>query len=165
MEQCLSYSKHYKCIGYLSIIFLLMCFYTFSYCSTNIRSLIFLTFMPISLILHLQERNGNPLQYSCLENSMGYSPWGHKELDITERLHFHFHFSRKEIGLPGGLVVKNLPAMQETWVPSLVGKIPQRRKRQHTPVFLPGKCHGQRSLKGYSPWDGKRVRYNLATKQ
>ena len=22
---------------------------------------------------------------------MGYSPWGHKELDTTERLHFHFH--------------------------------------------------------------------------
>ena len=33
--------------------------------------------------------NGNPLQYSCLENSMelcraGYSPWGHKESDMTE---------------------------------------------------------------------------------
>ena len=23
----------------------------------------------------------------------GYSPWGHKELDTTERLHFHFSFS------------------------------------------------------------------------
>ena len=23
---------------------------------------------------------------------------------------------------------------------------------QPTPVFLPGKCHGQRSLVGYSPW-------------
>ena len=22
---------------------------------------------------------------------VGYSPWGHKELDTTERLHFHFH--------------------------------------------------------------------------
>ena len=22
---------------------------------------------------------------------MGYSPWGHKESDMTERLHFHFH--------------------------------------------------------------------------
>ena len=34
--------------------------------------------------------NGNPLQYSCLENSMGrgawggYSPWGHKESNMTE---------------------------------------------------------------------------------
>ena len=24
---------------------------------------------------------------------------------------------------------------------------------QPTPVFLPGKSHGQRSLIGYSPWD------------
>ena len=37
------------------------------------------------------ERNGYPLQYSCLENSMdrerslaGYSPWGRKESDTTE---------------------------------------------------------------------------------
>ena len=37
--------------------------------------------------------NGNPLQYSCLENSMGKESWrvaahgvswGHKELDMTE---------------------------------------------------------------------------------
>ena len=33
-----------------------------------------------------------------------------------------------------------------------VRKIPWRRKWQHTPVFLPGKFHGQRrSLVGYSP--------------
>ena len=34
------------------------------------------------------EGNGNPLQYSCLENPMdrGYSPWGRKELDMTEWL-------------------------------------------------------------------------------
>ena len=41
------------------------------------------------------EGNGNPLQYSHLEKShrwrslVGYSPWGRKELDMTERLHFH----------------------------------------------------------------------------
>ena len=34
--------------------------------------------------------NGNPFQYSCLENPhghrslVGYSPWSHKELDMTE---------------------------------------------------------------------------------
>ena len=33
-----------------------------------------------------------------------------------------------------------------------VGKIPWRRKRQPTPVFLPGEFHRQRSLVGYSPW-------------
>ena len=31
-----------------------------------------------------------------------------------------------------------------------VWKIPWRRKWQHTPVFLPGKSHGQRNLAGYS---------------
>ena len=34
-----------------------------------------------------------------------------------------------------------------------VRKIPWKKKRQPTPVFLPGKFHGQRSLVGYSPWD------------
>ena len=38
------------------------------------------------------EGNGNPLQYSCLEKShgqrnlVGYSPWGHKESEMTEQL-------------------------------------------------------------------------------
>ena len=36
-----------------------------------------------------------------------------------------------------------------------VGKIPRRRKWQPTPVFLPGKSHGQRSLACYSPWGCK----------
>ena len=31
------------------------------------------------------------------------------------------------------------------------GKIPWRRAWQPSPVFLPGKSHGQRSLTGYSP--------------
>ena len=30
-----------------------------------------------------------------------------------------------------------------------VGKIPRRQKWKPTPVFLPGKSHGQRSLVGY----------------
>ena len=36
-----------------------------------------------------------------------------------------------------------------------VGTIPWRRKWQPTPVFLPGKFHGQRSLVGYSKWGGR----------
>ena len=34
-------------------------------------------------------------------------------------------------------------------------KVPGRRKWQPTPVFLPGKSHGQRSLAGCSPWGHK----------
>ena len=47
--------------------------------------------------------------------------------------------------------VKHLPAMRETRFNSWVGKIPWRRKWQPTPVLLPGKLHGLRSLVGYSP--------------
>ena len=36
-----------------------------------------------------------------------------------------------------------------------VGKISWRRKRQPTPVFLPGESHGQRHLAGCSPWGHK----------
>ena len=46
------------------------------------------------------EGNGNPLQYSCLENPMDggawwatFNPRDHKESDTTERLHLHFLFS------------------------------------------------------------------------
>ena len=46
-----------------------------------------------------------------------------------------------------------------------VGKLPWRRKGQPTPVFLPGKSHGQRRLVGYSPCGAKRVGLDLITKQ
>ena len=39
-------------------------------------------------------------------------------------------------------MVKNLPAIRETWVRSLGRKIPWRKAWQPTPVFLPGE----------SPW-------------
>ena len=54
-------------------------------------------------------------------------------------------------------MVKNPPAMWETWVWSLSGKIPWRRTWWPTPVFLPGESHGQRSLAGYSPWCFKEL--------
>ena len=46
---------------------------------------------------------------------------------------------------------------QETWVPSLGWEDPWKRKWQSTPVFLPEKSHGQRSLVGYSPWGCKEL--------
>ena len=38
-----------------------------------------------------------------------------------------------------------------------VGKIPWRRKWQPTPILLPGKFHGLRSLVCYSPWGHKEL--------
>ena len=44
-----------------------------------------------------EEDMATPLQYSCLENLhgqrslAGYSPWGHKELDMAERLNNDYY--------------------------------------------------------------------------
>ena len=54
---------------------------------------------------------------------MGDSPWGHKESDMTERLHFHFSLSC--IGEGNG---------------------------NPTPVFLPGESQGWGSLVGCRLW-------------
>ena len=60
------------------------------------------------------------------------------------------------MGFPGGSVVKKLPANAGD-----AGSIPGsgrspgggNSKWQSTPIFLPGKSYGQRSLVGYSPQD------------
>ena len=51
--------------------------------------------------------NGNPLQYSCLENPtdrggwLSYSPWGHKELDkaehTTQQMEYYSAIKKNEI--------------------------------------------------------------------
>ena len=70
-----------------------------------------------------------------------------------------------KMGFPGDSVVKNLLANAGDLSFSLRWEDPQRRKWQPTPVFLPGKSHGQRNMVGYSPWGHKRVRHDLVTKQ
>ena len=62
----------------------------------------------------------------------------------------------------GGLMVKNLPAMQEKGVGSL-GQEDPLEKEMTTPVFLPGEFHGQRNLAGYSPWGCKESDSTEAT--
>ena len=51
-------------------------------------------------------------------------------------------------------LVKNLPAMQETWVQFLSREDPLE-KEIATPVFLPRKSRGHSTLQGYSPWGRK----------
>ena len=43
-------------------------------------------------------------------------------------------------------LVKNRPAMQETWVQSLGWDNPWRRESLPTPIFLPGEFHGLQSM-------------------
>ena len=47
--------------------------------------------------------------------------------------------------------------MQEMWVRSLGREDPLEMEMESTPVLLPGKAHGQRSLVGYSPWGHKEL--------
>ena len=71
-----------------------------------------------------------------------------------------------DLGFPGGSAVKKKKICLQYRRCSFdpwIGKILWRRKWQPTPVFLPGKSHGQRSLGGYSPWGCKKVRHDSAT--
>ena len=47
-------------------------------------------------------------------------------------------------------MVKNSPAMWETWFDAWFEKRPWRGEQQPTPIFWPGESHGQRSLAGYT---------------
>ena len=64
--------------------------------------------------------------------------------------------------------VKNLPAVQETWVQCLGQEDPlEKGVTTPTPVFLPGEFHGQRSCRGQRPatqsmWS-QRVRQDWET--
>ena len=68
---------------------------------------------------------------------------------VFKRMFIHLDYVR---GFPGGAVVKNLPANAgDARVRSLDQEDPLEEEMAATPVFLPGKSHGQRNLLGYSP--------------
>ena len=86
---------------------------------------IFMSYLCPVFTASCREGNGNPPQYSCLENSgqkrlVGFCPWSCTESDMTEATqHACMHW---------------------------------RRKWQPTPVFLPGEFQGQGSLVGCCLW-------------
>ena len=68
------------------------------------------------------EGNGNPLQYSCLENPregslVGCCLWGRTESDTTELLHFHFHFHalEKEMAPSSSVLAWRIPGKGAWW--------------------------------------------------
>ena len=72
----------------------------------------------------------------------------------------NYHFYGNHRASQVVLVVKNPPAnagdVREVGSVLRLGRSPWRRKWQPTPVFLPGKSHGQKSLVGYSLWGCKQ---------
>ena len=128
----------------------------------------------------LQEALGNPhciiniSTHNCYHNhTISFATYNHRHhrskpnlslrtsLNAAITLHL-FGSGYSLAGLPWWLMGKE-PTCQcrNPWV----RKILLRRKWQPTPVFLPRKSHGERSLADYSPWGRKKVRHNLATKQ
>ena len=61
-------------------------------------------------------------------------------------------------------VIKNLPAMQETWVQSLGWEYPLEKEMATHSSTLAGESLGQRSLAGCTVHGVATVRHNLATK-
>ena len=64
---------------------------------------------------------------------------------------------------PGGAVVKNLPAMQETQVRSLGGGDPLEEGLATTPVFLPGKIPWTEEPGRLQSMGSQRIRQDLIT--
>ena len=82
------------------------------------------------------EGNGNPLQYSCLENSMDGGAWqatvhGATESDTTEQLHF----------------LSFIPTEQKSWV--MAKQVPQQDEEQHGQKCL---AKGSDICKEKRPW-------------
>ena len=70
---------------------------------------------------HLEKGNGNPLQYSCQENSMGGGTWWaavHGVAKSQTRLSnfpftFHFHALEKEMATHSGILAWRIPGRGE----------------------------------------------------
>ena len=99
--------------------------------------------------------------YWCLSNLLHlvWSPGS----SICCEWHYLTLFNGRVIFHWPSLVI-HLP-MQELWVQSLGREDPWRRTRKPTPVFLSGKFPRTEEPGRYSPWDCKRVRHDLVTKQ
>ena len=110
-------------------------------------------------------------------NLVGYSPWGHKELDMTERLHFTSLYGwpshsccrafYPSSSLPKKVISSfyvvpvstkythnkyRIEAVEMSCICKHVAISNGRRQWQPTPVLLPGKSQGQGSLVGFHLW-------------
>ena len=80
---------------------------------------------------------------------------------MTKEGNLYLIFNWETLGLPRWLSGKESTCQcrrcRRHGFDPCIGKIPWKRAWQATPVFLPGKSHGQRSLAGYSPWGRKEL--------
>ena len=111
------------------------------------------------------EGNGHPLRCSCPENPRDGAAWWADVYRVAQS-----RTRLKQLNSSNSLYAstfENRTSQVAQWLRTCllnrcefdhwIGKIPWSRKWQPTPVFLPGKFHGQRSLVGYSPWGHKEL--------
>ena len=100
-----------------------------------------------SLVQHRAGVQSAERMHSMDQTPMTGTPWGyHGSVPCKKKQVFWF---------PGGSEGKASAYNAGDGFDPWVGKIIWRRKWQPTPVLLPGKSHGWRSLVGYSPWGCK----------
>ena len=109
-----------------------------------------------------------PREFCGWQSLVGFCPWGRRELDTTEQLHFPFSLSFTGEGNGNPLqcsCLKN-PMDRGAWWAAVPGVAEGRtrlsdftftfthwrRKWQPTPVFLPGESQGRGSLVGCHLW-------------
>ena len=88
-----------------------------------------------------------------------YNPSHQQKVEGSWRRGYVAQLSCSEPGVPGGASGKESTCQctrhRRCGFNPWAGKINWRREWQPTPVFSPGKFHGQRSMAGYSPWGRK----------
>ena len=103
----------------------------------------FLRALPGSLQLGHRPRLCNQIHLIC---RLWICHQWHQEAGVSQNI-FGQHMA-----FPGGARGANARRHKRCRFDPWVRKIPGRRKWQPTPVFLPGKFHGLRSLMGYGSW-------------
>ena len=118
-----------------------------------------------------------PGKFHWWRSLVGYSPWGHKESDMTEQLHWsirrwlmvvmkvaipdltrwgrqYFEMNSKIPAYPVCIILNNaFPLrMGETWNLFLTSRIWSEKAMAPHSSTLAWKIHGQKSLVGCSPW-------------
>ena len=102
------------------------------------------------------EGNGNPLEYSCLENPKDRGTWWATVHGVTKSWtqlsNFHFHLKiLAHWGFSDSSAGKESTCQcGRSGFSPWIRKIPWRRAWQATPVLLPGESQGQRNLAGCS---------------
>ena len=88
--------------------------------------------------------------------------WWYKQLPLMIPINQDF-FCPTKLAFWASLVAQTVKNLLNAGDLGLIpGKIPRKREWQPTPVFLPGKFHGQRSQVGYSPCGCKKVGHDWA---